>query len=278
VVANCVSNNGNGGGIYSKTDTTLIFSTISDNAAVGRGGGVFADTLTAKYSSISGNTAGRGGGVRTFDATTISATTIDHNNAFSSAGLYLDGDTYILDSTISGNVATQAAAIRSRSDIKISNSTVAFNHSDQGLDEGYGAVELRGVYSNSLILQSSIIANNTSGAGNAPADISLRAGEGHLSASSADNLVIASNIGSLPPGIITVTADPKLGQLQFNGGLTRTHALLPGSPALGKGNNAAMRLNDQRGSGYPRTTGSTATVDIGAFQFDTVFAGGVDMQ
>jgi len=39
-----------------------------------------------------------------------------------------------------------------------------------------------------------------------------------------------------------------------------------------------MRMNDQRGDGYPRTTGANASVDIGAFQFDSIFADGFDTQ
>ena len=94
-----------------------------------------------------------------------------------------------------------------------------------------------------------------------------------LDSAGTDNLVIASNVPS-PPGVITVTSDPKLGPLQFNGGWTRTHALLPGSPALGMGNDTGSLTHDQRGVGYPRTSGPNATTDIGAVQFDTIFAHG----
>ena len=88
--------------------------------------------------------------------------------------------------------------------------------------------------------------------------------------------MIASSLS--PPDVITVTADPKLGPLQFNGGPTRTHALLPGSPALGVGNDNLIShgfTTDQRGLGYPRTTGTggNITTDIGAVEFDTIFLG-----
>jgi hypothetical protein len=231
--------------------------------------------VTAKYSSISGNTATKGGGLRAFFGATVIASTIDHNTAGSSGGLYMDGGSTISNSTISGNISTQgAAALRSRGDITISNSTIAFNHSDVGLSDGYGAVELGALGPYTLTLQSSIIANNTAGVGNSPADIYLPVGSATLSG--ADNVVIASNIASPPLGVITVTTDPTLGPLALNGGTTRTHALLPGSPALGVGNNNAMRTNDQRGDGYPRTTGPNTSVDIGAFQFDTIFADDFD--
>ncbi len=65
--------------------------------------------------------------------------------------------------------------------------------------------------------------------------------------------------------------DPMLGPLADNGGLTKTHALLPGTPALDAGNNSyavntkGFRLPyDQRGPGFARIVGET--VDIGAFE------------
>src|SRR5439155_10968009 len=66
-----------------------------------------------------------------------------------------------------------------------------------------------------------------------------------------------------------------------NGGPTRTHALLPGSPAIDAGNNAiATVATDQRG--FPRIADgpdadSTGTVDIGAFE-STVYVGDVPNQ
>ena len=72
-------------------------------------------------------------------------------------------------------------------------------------------------------------------------------------------------------GSTGASIDPSLGPLQNNGGLTTTHELLAGSPALDAGDDAATLppLNlttDQRGS--PRLMGSH--VDIGAFEFGAV--------
>ena len=68
-----------------------------------------------------------------------------------------------------------------------------------------------------------------------------------------------------------VDTDPLLGSLTDNGGPTPTHALLPGSPAINRGNNA-LALNtdnsdlttDQRGETFDRI--QFDTVDIGAFE------------
>lgn len=285
----------NGGGVSAYAgNVTLLFSTVSGNQANattsgGFGGGVYAaGTLTVKYSSISNNAehdgsgqAGRGGGAFARSATVLAGSTIDDNNATYGSGLDVDvgaGSFQIWNSTISGNTASVNGAIYCFvGTATIVNSTIAFNH--QTSSAASAALLFHGSSASSaLILQSAIVANNTSGAGNAPADVYIASGHGVLSGSGADNLVIASNIASPPPGVITVTTDPKLGPLQFNGGRTRTHALLPGSPALGVGNNNASLSNDQRGTGYPRTTGPNATVDIGAFQFDSIFAGAFDFQ
>jgi hypothetical protein len=93
-----------------------------------------------------------------------------------------------------------------------------------------------------------------------------------------NNLVESSS--GVPGGVISVTADPKLGPLQDNGGPTLTHALLAGSPAINAGDNALIPPDtldldgdgktaepvpfDQRGAGFARIVGGT--VDIGAFE------------
>ena len=56
--------------------------------------------------------------------------------------------------------------------------------------------------------------------------------------------------------------DPKLGPLQDNGGPTKTHALLEGSPAIGAGDQEAAPDKDQRGVSRPQGNGS----DIGAYE------------
>ncbi len=67
----------------------------------------------------------------------------------------------------------------------------------------------------------------------------------------------------------TIVANPLLGALANNGGPTQTMALLPGSPAINAGTNAAANLpaTDQRGTGFARILG--VTVDIGAYESQT---------
>ena len=272
----------NGGGVGTKTGSIgLLRSTVSGNTATASGnaafgGGVYSRGLTsAKYSTISNNTAqdasgyyGFGGGVSAYAGASIQGCTIDGNSGAYGSGLgTAKGVTSIANSTFSGNLAfnQSAIAIEQADSATITNSTIVLNQQTSPVG---GAVYFGGLQSSSVLtLQSSIIANN-SGAGAKD----LFFGQGTLTG--ADNLVMSTNVASPPQGLITVTSDPMLGPLQFNGGFTRTHQLLPGSPALGAGNNNALLLQDQRGSGYPRTTGGT--VDMGALQFETIFVGDFD--
>ncbi len=59
--------------------------------------------------------------------------------------------------------------------------------------------------------------------------------------------------------------DPGLGPLADNGGPTKTHALLPGSPALNSGDPASTLTTDQRGMVRPQAGG----FDMGAFELGT---------
>ena len=49
-----------------------------------------------------------------------------------------------------------------------------------------------------------------------------------------------------------------------------------GNPAIGKGNNAANQVFDQRRAGYLRTSRTILKAEIGTFQFDSIFADDFD--
>jgi hypothetical protein len=67
-------------------------------------------------------------------------------------------------------------------------------------------------------------------------------------------------------GSSTMQILPQLGPLANNGGPTKTHALLVGSPAINMGANLfSPGPTDQRGVGFDRIVGGT--IDIGAFEF-----------
>jgi hypothetical protein len=270
-IATSMSGLAYGGGIFANT-ITLLFSAVSSNTAKGSnaayGGGAYAQgSLTAKYSAVSNNSAidyGFGGGIFVAGgSSSLIGSTVDGNIATYGGGLLIRGDANsIANSTVSNNTATEGAGIISIADstpLSIGNSTIAFNHA---IGTGGGVVAF-----SAISLESNIIAMNDGGV-----DADFLAYDPAL-VSGADNVIMGAS-QTFAPGVITVTEDPKLGPLQFNGGPTRTHALLRGSPAMGVGNNSANWLNDQRGIGYPRTTNGIA--DIGAFQFDSIFVDSFD--
>jgi hypothetical protein len=277
-----------GGAIYALGAIKLFASEVTDSTAHAAtadsaGAGVWAHEVQIALSTISGNTVSgdgshyaRGGGVFVLGDAQIKYSTIADNEAISGAGAFFVGAaTYpmlIINSTISGNHAIGAAGgVYSKyRPLQVGNSTIVQNTA--GFEFGAGLY-----LATNTELESTIVANNTSQDGLYASDIG---GVATVTLSGANNLVIASTL-TLPAD--TLSADPMLGPLQDNGGLSMTHALLPGSPALDHGNSVSGVLQDQRlidpqtGAFYERVVGAGA--DIGAFEFgapDYIFADGFD--
>ena len=221
-----------GGGIFSARGTTVISnSTISNNSAAISGGGIYSSWLTISNSTVSGNTATAGGGIfAAVNGVTITNSTVSTNLAERGGGIYINMSTSmtLTNSTVSGNSATNFG----------------------------GGIVTRD--SSITTLTNTIIANSTSGGdciranGTINAEYSLfEDGLGCVNGTNVNNL----------------TGDPMLGPLQDNGGMTYTHALLPGSPAFNAGSNLLIPAGvatDQRGAGFPRIGGGT--VYLGAFE------------
>lgn len=244
-----------------------------------RGGAVFvAGNLTMSSSTVDGNTSrslsnGRayGGGVFVRGSAYIRDSTISNNASGEGTfpgnvgGIAIAGSeaSVIVNSTISGNTANNTVGgLYVNTQLTLSGSTIAFNKSTNGQTVAAGMY----AYNGPLVMNSTIIANNTWGSNN---EFDLSA----LQVSGANNLVMGSN--DSPPG--TLIADPNLQPLADNGGPTKTHALLATSVAVDAGNNAAGTSTDQRGQGFARIRGPW--VDIGAFELqvnDRIFASGFE--
>lgn len=249
---------GQGGAVFHDGNLTLINSVVSDNAASSTGGGIRTTgtaLLTVVNSTLSGNTATSGGAIHS------SATALVN----------------IANSSVSANSATTGTGggIANEGGLTILQSTVAANTAATG----GGGIANTGIIST---LGNTILATNASTTG--AADLTLNSGG---TVTSASGNVIGTNTGhtitngvnSNQVGTAATPLDPLVGSLADNGGSTRTHALLAGSPAINSGvagNVPADTFDldgdtdvleplpfDQRGTGFTRSIGG---VDAGSFE------------
>ena len=267
------------GGVHSGGQVILVDSTVALNSATLAGGvGAVGGTI-AKYSSISNNYAsGAGGGLYSLGNTIIQNSTIEGNGAGTfGGGAVLFGyasntvPITLAHSTVSGNTAVNVGGVFVMGyPAQIANSTIAFNE-ETGAAK-YGA----GIYAGSdTTFESTIVAPNSliTGSGPAPDDIG---GGTTVVLSGHDNLTTFVATGQVMPAD-TILGNPYLASIGNNGGTTRTHMLLPNSPAIEAGNNEAGAAADQRGTGFPREIGVRA--DIGAIELnidDVIFFNGFD--
>ena len=263
-----------GGGVYVEdTGGTLLIqnSTISGNQAGKHGGGIYLydpdHDVTIENSTISSNVAGqKGGGIYFYSADngtfTIRNSTIAGNQAQDGGGAYLfkvDQPTFIENSTISGNVAVAGGGLRIQQSlgIQLTHVTIADNTASA---QGGGLLLDNG----SATLTNTLVAGNSTSSAASGNDI-LRPPSASFNAQNSliqdapAGTINGSNTGNI------LGAAPLLGPLQNNGGPTRTHALLAGSPAIDAGASGGALATDQRGAGFLRSVG--AAPDIGAFEW-----------
>jgi len=179
----------------------------------------------------------------------------------------------IINSTISNNFSSATAgAMRAFGNVtvELDNSTMNGNSAAPGRTGGIlvttGATNpasAANATAPTLTVVSSILANNSPGV-----DVSTSTAVIPTFSVNAFNSLIQNPCSTCAmvvsgPGSV-VGADPIVGPLGFNGGLTQTHALLAGSPALAAGSNPLALTTDQRGLGFPRVAGVAA--DMGAYE------------
>jgi len=264
-----------GGGIANTGTLTVTNSTIANNSAGQTGGGITNEsggTMTVTNSTIANNSVGQvGGGIANVGSLTVTNSTIANNSAGFGGGIAIAnvGTLTVTNSTIANNSAGSSGGgiFNSAGRLTAVNTTIAYNWA------GYGG----GLYAGggTATLDNTIVAlNGTSDpsgfGGSSPSDIA-----GSVSSSSAYNLIGTGGSGGLTKGSNgnqVGVANPGLGRLGNNGGLTPTIALLNGSLAVDAGSNSlavdpntgSPLTTDQRGPGFPRIV--NGTVDIGAFE------------
>jgi CSLREA domain-containing protein len=248
----------NGGAINNGGTLTLIDSTIDGNTASGSGGGIFNN----------------GDGFFTASGiVTLTRTTVSNNFADAQGGGIANGGSKssltLTNSTVSGNTATGAVAAgdggitnaASTNTVTLTNATVTANVAPVGGAGGIGNV------SGTINIGNSIVAKNTGGFSDVRGTFNSQ-GYNLIGLSAANGL--NNGINNDQVGTPGAAIDPLLGSLADNGGATKTHALLIGSPAIDAGNSS--QTTDQRSSARPiddptviNAAGGNGS-DIGAYE------------
>ncbi len=249
--------------IASGVNATIEGLTIENGNASTYGGGISnsgtSGTLTLANSTISGNsTSNYGGGIYNIGTLTVTNSTISGNSAPLGGGIRNDGTLTVTNSTISGNSTSAyggGGIINKDGTLTVTNSTISGNSAGN-----YGG----GIYNwgGTSSLANTIVAGNSANLGDPDASGDPFTSQGY-------NLI--GNTGGSSGWIDSdlLNQDALLGPLQDNGGPTKTHALLVGSPALNaipKGTNGCGTTitKDQRGVKRPQA----GKCEIGSLEED----------
>ncbi|MCP4146339.1 MAG: hypothetical protein GY757_01190 [bacterium] len=281
------------GALCSWGNVTVNQSTFFNNQVTGGntawGGAIFSAALvTLNDCDINGNSAEEGAGLYSTSGGTINMTRcLVRSNvaAFRGGGLYIEDSTLLTNCTITGNQANGNAAGLGGGGI-FSNSASAVNqlllnctvYSNTAPNQDCGGLYVGS--SNNVLIQNTIIAQNTDLMGNYP-DIYELSG---LVISRRYNIIGDNGFNFWTGGVGDqvgvhggVLIDPMLGALTNNSGYTMTHALLAGSPAIDQIPVGAVGLtygnpyndspaDDQRLISRPLPVANNC--DVGAFEYN----------
>ncbi len=225
---------GLGGGIYVQQGATLLLqnSEVRNNTGT-NGGGIFAAGIVQLIgSTVAGNTANasrlaRGGGIAT-------ATT---------GGLFLGNSTVSGNSAVNG--ASEGGGVFTSGTLAIIASTIANNSAA----DGGGLYFVPPATGAATQMQNSVVAHGPSG-GACGGEIGALTTTANVASDATCQLKDPSNLNNV---------NPQIGALANNGGPTDTHALLAGSPAIGRA--ASCATLDQR------AVARIAPCDSGAYEY-----------
>ena len=291
----------NGGGIYNGNGTILWLqrsSVYNNRADDGDGGGIYNGNgrLMVTDTTMSNNSAYTGGGVHNRDKLYLTSSTVSGNHAsgvgggvfsntsdVSSSNPYPAQRTNIESSTISGNTASGyvpgfggpdfdgGSGVRNGNGLTmIKNSTVTGNAmtSREGGGVASGRLGTRTEVRNSIISRNSNPRNGNTALIEYNDVNMIGSRHSHSFESKGSNLVGVGDAAGYfhKAGDLNQVTDPGLHNLGYNGGLTKTHKLHTGSPAIDKGSDCLIK--DQRGFARPQDgDGNGSKVcDIGAIE------------
>jgi hypothetical protein len=229
---------------------------LGGGAGAGFGGAIF---------NMGADSADAGSGQATLVNCTLTANTAQGGNAIAGSGgagaggalVNLDGQVHLTNDTLAGNSVTAGSGGGSGSSAGFTAGGAVYNLAyGNDIDTGHSTAA-------SLVLNNSIVASS-----NGADDLDSLASNfldvavnDAVTVNGSNNLVTTSS-GPVNAGVVTVTADPMLGSLQNNGGLTPTLMPSSGSPVLGAGDLSQAPATDQRGQARP----SDGPTDLGAVQ------------
>jgi predicted outer membrane repeat protein len=265
-----------GGGIYAFNNASLVRSTLSGNVAsgprtdpgAGNGGGMVATVSFLKESTVSGNfSSGHGGGIHSALSCTMVGSTVSGNTARFNGGGMSAASVNLTNSTISGNVAG-ASGLGHGGGVDTARGSILHCTITENFATGSGGGLFWAFNADRIRVKNTIIAGNTVGITSSGDDaFGNFVSDGHnligIGFGSSGFTAVGDQVGTDSDPL-----DPKLGALAFNGGPTMTHALLAGSSAIDRGDNAFTSLTDQRLVARPRDGNGdkVKVVDIGAFE------------
>ena len=219
------------------------------NGSDGNAGGISNDgTLTLTDVAVTGNTGiTSGGGISSSGTLNILNSTISGNNArFLGGGIFVSaGTTNIINSTVSNNSSGNAlggggaGGIDSAGTLNLTNVTITNNSTASGASGGV-SVQV----GTAATIKNTIVAANVSNTTN-PDVSGAFTSQGYNLVGNAGNATGFTQATD-QKGTSATPLDAKLGALANNGGMTDTHALLAGSPAIDKGFSFGSNI-DQRG-------------------------------
>jgi predicted outer membrane repeat protein len=254
-----------GGGI-SASVATLSNCIVRDNiATTSAGGGIIANNATITRSTISGNhaDASDGGGIRAVNVT-LSNTTVSGNTASNGGGILSFGMATLTNTTVSGNHAADQGGGILAFDLNLLNDTVT----DNDAHTGGGVLHFLNV--GTATVRNTIIAQNLVDLDGTGTDVSgiFTSGGHNLIGDGTGGTGFKNGTKGDQVGTAVDPIDPGLDSLANNGGPTMTHALLAGSSAIDRGDNAGAPATDERGVARPRDGDGNRSliVDIGAFE------------